>query len=456
MDTRRTFLRRSALMGGAGLLTTALPGAAALAQSAGGYKALVCVFLAGGMDGHDAVIPSDQAAYDAWASARGRLIDLHREAGDDSRERDNLISIGTQADGTTLAVPRQLAPLAELQSLGRAAVVANVGPLIVPTKREQARTKSVPLPARLMSHNDQQSTWQAMAPEGASAGWGGLMMDAFADARSPFAAVSVSGNPVLLSGQTTRPFQVAQGGVQPFHATTGDWAYGGRGVPAALAAHLTASAASMDSLIASDFQDAQRRAVGAVNDLAEMAKDSTAGEAVALEGNDLSQQLATVARMISLRSRLGLSRQVFFVKAGGFDTHDKQHEKLPGLQAKVASAMRAFYDWTVAEGVAGDVLSFTASDFGRTLTPNASGTDHGWGNHHLVVGGAVGGGATRGLVPPAEEGHDQDHGRGRMIPTLATDQYVAGLARWFGLSDGQVADLLPNLGAFDARAVSFS
>ena len=138
---------------------------------------------------------------------------------------------------------------------------------------------------------------------------------------------------------------------------------------------------------------------------------------------------------------------------GGFDTHDGQHEKLPALQAKLAEAMSSFYGWTVAHGVAQEVTSFTASDFGRTLTANASGTDHGWGNHHLVLGGAVAGGRIEGLVPPAVEGHAQDFGRGRMVPTTATVQYAGALGRWFGLSDGQLRDVLPGLERFDAGGV---
>ena len=450
MSTRRDILRTGAAFGGAGLLSSVLPGFSAAAQSADGYKALVCVFLAGGMDGHDTVIPQDPESYAEHAATRARLLDLYAEAGDDSRTRDALTALGQQSDGRAMGMPRQMQPLADHYADGRLAVLANVGPLVVPTTAEDAKAERVPLPARLMSHNDQQSTWQAMGPEGTVSGWGGRMADLVASGQD-FSAVSIAGNPVFLAGETSRPFVMGAGGVRTVHATRTNWAYGSRDVPAAFEAHLAASAAAMDSWLASDYQSAQRRAVASVNDLAAMTGNTEAGDEVALEGNKLSKQLAMVAKMISLRGQLGVRRQVFFVKMGGFDTHDGQHERLPGLQAQLASAMSSFYAWTTQQGVAQDVTAFTASDFGRTLTVNATGTDHGWGGHHLVLGGAVAGGRIEGLVPPAVPGHAQDFGRGRMVPTTATVQYAASLGRWFGLSDGQLADVLPGLGRFDAN-----
>ena len=451
MTTRRDFLRRSAAFGSAGLLSSALPGMSALAQAGGGYKALVCVFLAGGMDGHDTIIPRDAESYGEWATTRARLLELYAAEGDDSRTRDALIPLGAQSDGRQMAMPPQMAGLAERYADGKLAVLANVGPLVAPTTGAQAAAQSVPLPPRLMSHNDQQSTWQAMGPEGTSSGWGGRMADAMR-ASSEFSAVSISGNPVFLAGGASQPFVMSKQGVRTVHATR-NWAYGSRDVPAAFEAHLGASAASMDNWLGSDFQAAQRRAVASVNELAAMTDATTAGDEVAIEDNDLAGQLAMVAKMISLRDRLGVSRQVFFVKMGGFDTHDDQPKTLPARQAQLSSALSSFYRWTVAQGVADSVTSFTASDFGRTLTTNATGTDHGWGNHHLVLGGAVAGGRIEGLVPPGAEGHGQDFGRGRMVPTVATTQYAGALGSWFGLTDAQLRDVLPGIERFGTNGV---
>ena len=453
MSTRRDILRGAAAFGGAGLVSAALPGFSALAQGAGGYKALVCVFLAGGMDGHDTLVPRDAASYDEWAGARAPLLDLYARRGDRTRERGRLRALGPAADGRAFGLVPQMSRMADLYGAGRMAVIGNVGPLVAPATAEDAKQRRVPLPPRLMSHNDQQSVWQSLSPEGASSGWGGRMVDVIASARSPYAAVSVSGNPVFLASRTSAPLFVGTGEVREVYANSYDWAYGSSEVPDALRAHFTASAAGLDNHLASDYQNAQRASVGTINELAALARETTAGEGVAVAGNDLSAQLATVAKLISLRGELGVSRQVFFVQMGGFDTHKTQAQDLPGLQQALSDAVARFYDWTEAAGVAGAVTTFTASDFGRTLTANLDGTDHGWGNHHFAVGGAVRGGRIVGEVPPSVEGHGQDFGRGRLVPTLATAQYAAGLGRWFGLSDGQLRDVLPGLGRFDADAV---
>ena len=452
MTTRRDFLRAGAAFGGAGLMSSVLPGFSALAQPSG-YKALVCVFLAGGMDGHDSVIPLDAASYGEWSSVRERLLRLYADEEDDSRERANLIRLGEQADGRAFGVPRQLRPLAQLYGRGKAAVVANVGPLIVPTTGAQAQGAQVPLPPRLMSHNDQQSTWQSLGPEGSVSGWGGRMSEIMATSRSPYAAVSVAGNPVFVAGRQTPPLLLSAGDVEEVWGTTWDWAYGSREVPAALREHFGAAIPSLNSAIASDRQSLLRSSVATMNELAALTAGTTAGEDVALPDNQLSAQLATVAKLISLRGQLGAPRQVFFVKAGGFDTHEDQHRELPPLQVRVADAVASFFAWTERSGMADRVTTFTASDFGRTLTTNATGTDHGWGNHHFVVGGAVRGGRILGEVPPSVEGHAQDLGRGRMVPTLATSEYAASLGRWFGLSEGDLRTALPGLDRLNPRAV---
>ena len=449
--SRRDVLRTAAAFGGAGLASAALPSFAALTQSQLGYKALVCVFLAGGMDGHDTLIPQDADGYAQWADVREELLALYERAGDDSRARGNLRRLGVQAGGRAFGMPRQMGGLADLYTRGRMAVVGNVGPLVAPTTAEEALGGRVPLPPKLMSHNDQQSVWQSLSPEGARSGWGGRMADILASARSPYTAISVSGNPVFLASPNAAPLFVGTDEVREVYRNSSDWSHGSTEVPAALREHFAAAAGGLNNHLASDYQNAQRASVSAINDLAAMANGTEAGEEVRLEGNALSAQLATVAKLISLRAGTGVSRQVFFVQMGGFDTHKEQHRDLPKLQQALSDAMASFYRWTEGAGVADAVTTFTASDFGRTLTTNADGTDHGWGNHHLAVGGAVRGGRIVGTIPEAVEGHGQDFGRGRLVPTLATAQYAASLGRWFGLSSGQLADALPGLGRFDER-----
>ena len=450
MTTRRDILRGAAAFGGAGLVSAALPGFSALAQGQGGYKALVCVFLAGGMDGHDTVIPRDEASYAEWAGVRAQLLDLYARRSDSSRTRGALRAVGAQGDGRAFGLAPQMGRVADLYGERRAAILANVGPLVAPTTAEQAKRNQVPLPPRLMSHNDQQSVWQSLSPEGAASGWGGRMVDLIASSRSPYAAVSVSGNPVFLAGPRSMPLFVGTDEVREVLRNSSEWSHGSSEVPAALREHFVASASGLNNHLASDHQNAQRTAVAVINELADLAGRTEAGADVALPGNDLSAQLATVARLISLRGDVGVDRQVFFVQLGGFDTHKEQAFALPRLQQALSDAMASFYRWTERAGLADSVTTFTASDFGRTLTTNADGTDHGWGNHHVVVGGAVRGGRIVGSVPPAVEDHDQDFGRGRLVPTVSTAQYAASLGRWFGLSDGQLADVLPGLRRFDA------
>ena len=454
MTTRRDILRRSAAFGGAGLLSAALPRFSALAQAQPGYKALVCVFLAGGLDGHDTVIPQDRTSYDEWATVREQMIGLYEGVGDQSRRREALRALGEGPDGRAFGLPRQMRALADLYGQGRAAIVGNVGPLVVPTTAEEARGDRVPLPPKLMSHNDQQSVWQSLSPEGARSGWGGRMVDILASARSPFSAVSAAGNPVFLAGQNTAPLFVGTDDIEAVYRHASEWSHGSPDVPAALRAHFVAATGGLRNNLAADYQNAQRDAVNTINALAEMSRGSTASDSVRIARNRLSDQLAAVARMIDLRAQTKVSRQVFFVQLGGFDTHQNQYRDLPELQETLSEAMASFYRWTAEAGLADAVTTFTASDFGRTLTTNADGTDHGWGNHHFAVGGAVRGGRIVGDIPPAVEGHGQDLGRGRIVPTLATSQYAASLGRWFGLSDGQLADALPGLGRFDSRAAA--
>ena len=448
--TRRGMLRGAVSLGGAGVAAGALPGIASLAsaQAGSGYKALVCVYLVGGLDNFDTVVPTDPEEYDRWADARAPLLDGYARRGDDSRTRDALLSIGAQADGRRFGLPRQMAPLHAHYGNGRMSVFANVGPLAAPSDRPAIEAGRVALPPRLMSHNDQRSLWQTSAVEGATTGWGGRMMDAAQEA-SPFAAISLAGAATFLAGTGTEPLAVSEDGFRKLHGTSHQWAYGSQEVPALLKEHYAASAASVNNLFASDLQARRRRTVEAIDTLADLAEGSTIGDEVREADNSLANQLAMVAKLIGMREALGVKRQVFFVRAVSFDTHRDQAGKLPGLQTQLARALDRFYRHTVAQGIAQDVTTFTASEFGRTLSPNSSGTDHGWGGHHFVLGGSVTGGRILGEVPPAGFGHDRDFDQGRLIPSFSTEQYAASLGRWFGLGSGALRDALPNVDQFE-------
>ena len=469
MTNRRDFLRNAGALGlfsSAGMMST-LGNFGALAASAPGYKALVCVFLRGGLDNHDTVIPYNTSDYNRYSDLRQPLMEEYANANaNHSRLRANLLQLSpgnaAQFGGRQFALPQALEPLHRLFGQGRAAIVGNVGPLLEPITRRQYEDNASLRPRRLFSHNDQQSTWMALQPEGARLGWGGLLADAHiaanANANPAFSAISISGNSVFLSGARSRPYQIGSSGVQTIDAlrpTRLD--QNGRLSTDALALlreHFLGAGAGGDNLFVEDMAVEQNASVE-INQLFNESASAMAPLATAFPSTSLGRQLKTVAETIRLRNDLGVRRQVFFVSTGGFDTHAAQAGKLPGLQSAVADAIAAFYDATFALGLENQVTTFTASDFGRTLTINDDGTDHGWGGHHFVVGGAVRGGDIYGDLPPYDLDHDNDAGRGRLIPSVSIEQYAATLGKWFGLSDTELNAALPRLTNFTQRDLMF-
>ena len=288
----------------------------------------------------------------------------------------------------------------------------------------------------------------ASQPEGASFGWGGRIADmalaAQADPNATFTAVSTAGNTVFLSGEIVGQFQVGANGPEEITGVGDDNLYGSAALPNLLESHLRAENESLTNLFQRDFVNVIDRSIDA-NRTLRNSFGAAPPFATAFPDNRLGRQLRVVAQIIALRQTLGVNRQVFFVSTGGFDTHSNQANAMPNLHTQIATAMRAFYDATVELGAGADVTSFTASDFGRTLTVNRDGTDHGWGGHHFVVGGAVQGNRMYGGFPEPTVGHSFDTNNGRLIPTTSVDQYAATLGRWFGLNDTELQDALPGL-----------
>lgn len=462
--TRREILWRASCLSAVGAAPFALNLLPfnALAASTTGYRALVCVFLFGGMDCHDTLIPFDQTSYNANAQIRQSLFAQYANIqGGSTRARDRLLALSpTNASalgGREFALPEALAPLRDLFALGDAAVVANVGPLLEPTTRTQFRARSVSTPARLFSHNDQQSTWMASAPEGARLGWGGRLGDmaiaSSANSRTAFTAISASGNAIWLTGEQALQFQVGSNGPQQINAINRTRLYNSARAPVLLSDQIQDVGDLRTNIFERDVASIYRASIANNRDLQVAISAQAPFSTVFPTNNSLASQLNIVARIIAARGALGVNRQVFFVSMGGFDTHSGQAPSLASLHQRLSSALRAFYDTTVELGVANDVAAFTASDFGRTLTVNGDGTDHGWGAHHFVVGGALNGGRILGSPPPAAVNHEQDSGNGRLIPVLAVEQYAASLARWFGLTDNEIRDALPGIVNFDINAL---
>jgi uncharacterized protein (DUF1501 family) len=331
--------------------------------------------------------------------------------------------------------------------------------LIVPLTRAQyssGNRTDYPLPPKLFSHNDQQSVWQSSGPEGSTVGWGGNIGDlALSSNPQPLlTCISVAGNAVFLSGDEALQYQVSTSGAVKIRAATDASLYGS---VAARTAFSQLVAQTRSHLMEDEYNKVVRRAINTESIITAALNAYPATDAAFsafTAGNNLADQLKMVARLIAARSMLGNNRQVFFVSIGGFDTHDFLMAQHGPLLGRVSEAMTAFYQSTVALGISDKVTAFTASDFGRTLASNGDGSDHGWGGHHFIVGGAVKGAAFYGTPPPVSIGNtsaaeDQWHvGQGRLLPSTAVDQYAATLAKWFGVSDTELLGIMPNLSNF--------
>ncbi|SEJ74057.1 MULTISPECIES: DUF1501 domain-containing protein [unclassified Variovorax] len=459
--TRRAFLRRAGHLAIAGtampfaLNLAAIGDAAALGAPSGDYKALVCVFLFGGNDYANTLVNFDTASYAKYSTIRGAIA-LPSDA---ALALTELRPTAALPDGRKYALNPKMTKLAALFDDGKMAVQLNVGPLVKPLTRAQyngGNRKDFPVPPKLFSHNDQQSVWQSSSPEGSTIGWGGNLGDTVLSGQatgSLFTCISVSGNAVFLSGDTAQQYQVGTGGavrINSVSAAAGN-VYGSSAVKAAMQ-----QLAQQDRghTLEKEYNKVTARATSAEGTVtAAIQPDDLNANFPA--GNNLADQLKMVARLIRGHDALGVKRQVFFVSMGGFDLHDDLDTKQGGLMERVSDAMAAFQEQMRLLNLDDKVTSFTASDFGRTLSSNGNGSDHGWGSHHFVVGGAVKGKALYGTAPPVSVGNtaaddDQWHvGQGRLLPTTSVDQYAATLARWFGVPDAELDGILPNLKNFN-------
>lgn len=475
--SRRAFLRRSGqlAMTGAGL-PVALNLAAmseAAAFDATDYKALVCVFMFGGNDYSHMVIPYDDPNYNLYNTIRGGG-GANQAAGGIALSKasltatllnptvapvDNVAGTGTRQ----YAFHPAMTGLAGLFNTGKAAVQLNVGPLVVPLTKAQFSTgnrTTYPVPPQLFSHNDQQSLWQSSSPEGSTVGWGGNMGDLAlsGNGNSLFTCMSVSGNAVFLSGDTALQYQLTTNGAIKIRPATDSTVYGSTAVRSTLN-NLVRQMTSTNK-IENEYNKVTDRALTYESMVTTTLANNVTLPTTFPTGN-FGDQLKMVARLIKGRAGLGsVKRQVFFVSLGGFDLHDGLLAQGAVNMDRVSAGMTAFHNEMVAQGMADKVTAFTASDFGRTLASNGDGTDHGWGSHHIVVGGAVKGAAFYGTPPPVSVGSttapvDQwQLGQGRLLPTTSVDQYAATMAKWFGVADAEMAGVLPKIGNFGGTAAS--
>ena len=450
--SRRAFLRRAAALSSAGLAARLdFIGAigTANAQAATDYKALVCVFLFGGNDGNNTVIPIDSAGYAQYATARPAASGIQLA-------QASLLPIQPVNTGTPLGLHPALAQLRALFAQNKAAVLANVGTLLAPTTQAQYAAGQRPL--SLYSHSDQQAQWQSsISSTAAGTGWGGRLADSVAayNAGSGFPVVtSLDGTVLFTTGMTSVPLTIP---------VTGSFALAGYTGTAAANARL----AAVRQLQASDLANTYSAGANAIGTQALQLSatvnpilantNSTIAPLFASLNTNTAKQLYQVAKLIEARAVTGAKRQIFFVQLGSFDTHNDQLNRQQNLFAELDPALKAFYDATVALGVGSQVTTFTLSDFGRTLQPaSGGGTDHAWGSHHFIIGDAVKGGSLYGQYPQLLLAGPNDAEReGRWIPTTAVDQYGATLAKWFGVAPGQMQAVFPNLGRFATSDLGF-
>lgn len=439
---RRQFLQ----MTGAGAAVLAATPGISFAQVVGAaapfddYRALVCVFLHGGNDSFNMLVPRSNAEYNVYATSRQNLA---------IAQGDLLPVSPLTSDGVEYGLNPTMAGLQALFEDGRLAFVNNVGPLIEPTTLEQYVARTVALPPQLFSHNDQQDQWASLKGRQTSkTGWAGRIADLIRDRvtnQRMATNASLHGSNLFQSADATQGYVMGPDGPLQFD---GFWS------PAHRMAFESIVDTAYESMYERGFAEIQRRAIDAA-DTVTAAIDAAPAFATAFPDSELGTQLGTVARLIAVRDTLQMQRQIFFVAVGGFDTHDDQNVNQPGLLGDISSSVAAFQAALAEIGVEDRVTTFTQSDFGRTLTSNGDGTDHAWGGIQIVAGGAVNGRELYGSYPLLEIGGDDDVGGGRMIPTTSADQYAATLAKWFGIDDADLGVVAPNLDNFALRDLGF-
>lgn len=432
------FLGASGGLGRLGLLN-------AMASPSPNYKAMVCIFMFGGNDGNNLLVPINtvKQKYSDYFGVRGNVLGLAQAS---------LAPIAA-ANGDQYGLHTKLAPIQALYNNGKAALVTNVGMLVKPISKQLYQQGQAQVPMNLFSHSDQQQQWQTAPSGNTRTGWGGRAADILSALNSPSTfptGVSTAGNSLFLTGNSTTPASVTNGGLG-LDGSDGSAPANAR--DAAFQQVLT-----FDSGL-SLVQSANRTMANgiAAGKLLNSALAMGSNLTTVFPNSGLGNQLKQVAQIMKVRGDLGMTRQIFFVSTGGFDTHTTQLPQQDNLFTDLGASMAAFYNATVELGVESEVTTFTESEFGRTFQPSTgAGSDHAWGSNHIVMGGAVKGKDVYGNYPTlALGGPDDISGRGVWLPTTSLDQYGATLASWFGVADPALITVFPNLGNFGTQKLAF-
>ncbi len=436
--SRRALLRRSIATAGLGYFGIT----DALAQT-GDYKALVCIFLFGGNDSNNTIVPMG-TRYNDYSRVRGPASGLAQNV---------LLPIADR--GEQYGLHPALTRIQTLYNQGKATAALNVGPLIRPLTKAQFRAaRGMDVPANLYSHSDQQQAWQQASTTGARTGWGGRTADVMQPSNTgsllPM-SVSASGGALFTIGQVTGP-AIVNGGL--------GLGLSGSDGSAIATARDNAFQQVINFNSGLTLVQAANRTINngiQVGKVLNNVLTGPSGLTTIFPQNGLGGQLQQVARIIRARQTLGVSRQIFFVSTGGYDNHDGLLAAHQGLLTGLNAAISSFYDATIELGMENNVTTFTESDFNRTFGPNGNnGTDHAWGGHHLILGGAVNGGRMYGTFPNLGiQGPDDVGTRGLWLPTMSVEQYGATLASWFGVNSAQLDQVFPNLVNFPVRNIGF-
>jgi len=454
-QTRRKFLQKSGGLTAAALAANlsrwGIEGASA--QAAAPYQAIVCVFLFGGNDSNNMVIPyTDYAQYALTRNVASQI----------AISQANLLQINAPSHGKMYGLHPSFAPLQSVYTSGKMAVVANTGTLVAPmTVADYKIGKN--RPPNLFSHSDQQNAFQGLIPNAPfRTGWGGRMADKLTVVNSGQqipTLVSATGSNIFNFGKSTVGLVVPQNGGTAIAGQGTDAVSMAR--MAALQSMLTVGNGNAVAQAAADVMKNALSANSAINPVLSGALPPAIQTAFTVGGTllntGIAQQMRQCARIIDSRAALGVKRQVFFVGMGGYDTHSQTVNNQTTLFNQLAPALRAFYDYTVAAGVDTNVTTVTMSDFNRTFIGNANaGVDHAYGGHALLIGGSVKGGDFYGKYPDLTvKGPDDAGNNGAWVPTTAMDQVGATLAKWFGVVPTDVDYMFPNLANFAVRDLGF-
>ncbi|MCF6193111.1 MAG: DUF1501 domain-containing protein [Kangiellaceae bacterium] len=449
---RRNFIKKS-LLSTAGTASWMAAGnqfslvssvSASHTASADENKSLVCLFLLGGNDSFNMVIPSSDAGYAEYLATRQNM----------AIAKETLLPIAPSNQlADSYGLNPAMAPIHDMFNQQKLAFVNNIGALIQPATKTEIFQGSVPLPPQLFSHNDQQRHWQTAWPQqNQKTGWAGRMADLIADTTTNLSMnVSMFGTNTMQTGFNSTPYSMSAAGAPQMVALAAG-VEDGNEERLALIERLTQNATNL-------MQKTYGNTITRANELAQLVNDALVNAPVMTgfftNQDQLSNNLAIIAQMIAVEQQLPQQKQIYFVGVGGWDTHDNQVVAHANLLTNLSQAMVDFDSALASINKDSEVTTFTMSEFGRTLTSNGDGTDHGWGGVQMVMGGAVNGGQFYGEIPDLNLNSDDDFADGRMIPTTSMDQYAATLAKWFGLSDAELLDIFPNLGNFNDRDLGF-